>query len=181
MRNILFIIHPGSACGSADFNLGDETADWAREALIDDVSGWTSGGVVVVYGHFSDELASRRYVDLRSALDSAIIEARSRGDVADRVFGYDDGSPSTREALASVCHRLSLTPDSCDIAVTGAWYDPSNRSGCVNDACQFFRDRGFQARILPGAMDLDAKPCADDVDLDDVVSNDGDLVATGGM
>jgi hypothetical protein len=54
-QKLLVIVHPGSACGSADFNLGKFEARAARDTLRGAIEDW-EGGVIVIDGELSDEL-----------------------------------------------------------------------------------------------------------------------------
>lgn len=52
---ILVIVHPGSACGSAEMNLGKDNAQVQRLDMQQLIEGW-EGGVVIIDGTLSDEL-----------------------------------------------------------------------------------------------------------------------------
>ncbi len=43
MERVLVVVHPGSACGSANFNIGQFEARSAREELADELTRWDGG------------------------------------------------------------------------------------------------------------------------------------------
>lgn len=71
LRPVLVLVHPGSACGSADFNLGSSEASDARSRLANDLALW-HGDIIVMDGFLSDEIATH------PALDEAIQDALRR-------------------------------------------------------------------------------------------------------
>lgn len=140
MREILVIVHPGSACGSADFNLGVFSAENARDDLMGAIEAW-NGPVVVVDGELSDELPRYRL------LDEAILKALARaGANGARVMACDSWG-ETHLAAERAIKVLGLDPAKDRVVVTGCWFDPSGSSGCVNAVEKDFLARGFGARI----------------------------------
>jgi hypothetical protein len=124
---ILIVVHPGSACGSADFNLGKFQARADREFLASDISNW-HGGIVVVDGEFSDELPE--YSQLNTAILSAVERAKSNGLLAIRIFACDN---MTDHWPAKVGNEvLAHIPRETPLELTGAWYFSNNEAGCVN-------------------------------------------------
>ena len=69
---ILVLVHPGSACGSADMNLGKFEARAARAELAYELDYW-HGTLLVIDGELSDELP------WYPQLDRAITECLARG------------------------------------------------------------------------------------------------------
>lgn len=131
-RPLLILVHPGSLCGSADMNLSDE-ADAAREAVIDELNGW-SGNILVLDGWLSDELG------LYPLLDRAIQDAISRSPMlADRLEADD---PEHTEIALSHLAELGV-PLSTPISLTGAWYEPDYNSGCVLATQQGLLEAGY--------------------------------------
>lgn len=63
---MLVVVHPGSACGSADFNLGLIEGSRVRERLARTILGWTDE-IVVVDNDLSDELETYAMLGLAIA------------------------------------------------------------------------------------------------------------------
>ena len=125
---LLILVHPGSLCGSADMNLCDE-ADAAREAVIDELNGW-SGSILVLDGWLSDELG------LYPLLKKAIPDAISR-------------SPMLAERLEAD------VPLDTPISLTGAWYEPDFDSGCVLHTQQGLLEAGYtNVKVMQSAAVL---------------------------
>lgn len=122
--SILIIVHPGSACGSADFNLGAAAAE-ARHALAHEIRRWT-GHVMIVDGELSSDLDV--YPQIGLAIENAIDDAASRGRRASRVLACD----FTREEWPRIAaeHFAERHPGSNDVVLTGAWVEPDG-GGCV--------------------------------------------------
>ena len=77
-QKILVVVHPGSLCGSADFNVGVDAAAKARQALIHEIQRATGAGVIVIDGDLSDELNQEKYADLDGASTRGLEDARGR-------------------------------------------------------------------------------------------------------
>lgn len=141
---ILVVVHPGSACGSADFNLGSRlNGDAARDGLRHEFDGWR-GGVIVLSGTLDDELPN--YPALNTALDGLLERAKAAGKVAIRARAEDP-------AQASVIKRLLGNPKNrgSEYVVTGAWlYD--KEQGCVGDVIQAIRSLGFPVMVSDMAI-----------------------------
>jgi hypothetical protein len=131
---LLILVHPGSLCGSADFNLGGEALA-AREAVINELNQWT-GNIIVLDGELSDELERYRYIRLGNAIDDAVSRAPALGDRLEA----DD--PEHAEIAVSYLADLKL-PFDTPIFLTGAWYDPGNNSGCVNHTRDALFETGY--------------------------------------
>lgn len=118
---LLIVVHPGSLCGSADFNLGDEAAA-AREAVLNELKEWT-GDVLVLDSWTSDELP------IFPLLDQAIIDAVLRAPS----FGerLEDEDPDEPDLAVNHLADRSISLDT-PIFLTGAWYHPDDDNGCVN-------------------------------------------------
>jgi len=144
---LLIIVHPGSACGSADFNLGADLGQAARAALADEISGWT-GPVLVIDGALSDEL---ELDPLGDVIEAALSRAAAARTVSSRIFACDD---ETEDWPAVVAKHLQddRYPDDLHAVVTGAWYFEDGSSGCVNAVCEVMRARGSTAEVAPSAL-----------------------------
>ena len=149
---ILVIVHPGSACGSADMNLDLDAADQARGGLMEDIDFW-KGGVVVIDGEFSDELERSKYSDLGKSIVDALARARAAGLISHREFGDDNVAPHQDTAVRKVIRKFKLSPETAEISLTGCWRHPDEENtGCVNGVRDDFRERGFRTEILGGAV-----------------------------
>lgn len=115
--------------------------------------------MLVLDGVLSDELPHF------PALDCAIGVALERG--AARGLGIrleaDDPEHSEIARRFVVEHKL---PVDAEIALTGAWYDPSNQHGCVNGVLHALAAAGYErVRVLESAASLDDE-AADEWDED---------------
>ncbi len=146
-REVMVVVHPGSACGSADFNMGEAQARECRARLVGDLDAW-SGAVAVVDGSLSEELGDRRYRGLGAAVDAALARA---GAERATVWACDEEG-LTERAAGLVAEALGLATERDVVALTGAWYDPVRGHGCVNAVMEGFEALGFDVRVLPGAV-----------------------------
>lgn len=150
-HQILVVVHPGSACGSADFNLGPGLARKVRDALVHELEGWM-GGVLVIDGELSDELAENPKLDL--ALKGALHRAAQSDQVSLRLFGDD---PDQVKRITEYVMRMpSPARRNTGFHVTGAWYHSEDGGGCVGSVWQRLRTMGMSAQVSPNAVDLDA-------------------------
>ena len=141
---LLILVHPGSLCGSADMNLCDE-ADAAREAVIDELNGW-SGSILVLDGWLSDELGL--YPLLKKAIDDAI----SRSPMLAERLEADD--PEHAEIAVNHLAQLRVPLDT-PISLTGAWYEPDFDSGCVLHTQQGLLEAGYtNVKVMQSAAVL---------------------------
>jgi hypothetical protein len=145
---VLVVVHPGSLCGSADFNLGSEAAESVRVAITDELQNWT-GDVLVLDGYLSDELVF--YPELRDAINDAVDRAKGFGE---RLVADDpDHAQIAVDFLRQ--HALALnTP----INLTGAWYDPEDEFGCVNATCDALKASGFSNITVLSSCAVMAEP-----------------------
>lgn len=81
-RSCLVVVHPGSALGSANMNLGKFEARAARAALAFALEQW-EGDVVVIHGEMSDELPY--YPRLQEAIQGVLERNRASGHHASEV------------------------------------------------------------------------------------------------
>lgn len=157
---VLFVVHPGSACGSADWNLGDEAAAAARAALAADLEAWT-GGVVVIDGDLSGELLAPPYRRLGRAVEGALARAASAGMPVLRVAGDAwDAERDQRWAASRAARLLRLAPEGPPPEVTGAWLHLGDEEGCVNSVRDALAQAGLAARVRASAVAFDA-PCSE--------------------
>lgn len=119
----MVLVHPGSACGSADFNLGHE-GPTARHALAREVMAWRDD-LLVVDGELSDELLV--YPVMGIALESA-------ADHKERIMFREVACDMTVDNWPEVVARRfeEMWPGGPhEVHVTGAWKHDDG-SGCVN-------------------------------------------------
>lgn len=135
---MLVVVHPGSACGSADFNLGMIEGARARERLARTISSW-AGDIIVVDGELSDEL------NVYAHLGLAIANAETAGKVT-RVSA-DAGEPTWADHASSIIK--SRLKDG-KVHLTGAWHHGDGSDGCIDHL----------ARILKAAFKVDSEVLA---------------------
>jgi hypothetical protein len=151
---LLVIVHPGSACGSADFNLQRGPAREARARMVAEIDAW-SGDICVIDGLGSEELSERRFSALNFAIRHALRRNREAGFTTGRRWGSDSNMDSDhRHATRRLIRDRKLVPASTEVVLTGAWYDPHDIAGCVNDVRKEFETRGFSARVMGGTMTM---------------------------
>lgn len=141
--SILVIVHPGSACGSADFHLGRSQAGAERDGLVIEINGW-QGGVIVVDGELSDELP--RYGELNAAILGCLARAASKQLTSMRVFACDNLTADWPAKVKRTIARLKL-PKETRFVVTGAWYCRDDTSGCVNTAYDIVASLGYPVEV----------------------------------
>ena len=179
-NQLLIVVHPGSACGSADMNLGRDNADMQRCFMQTVVENW-EGGIVIIDGELSDELAPNYSRDAWDqwgrALDNAIERARINGHLSLRVMGDDGGMSELNqmEAARKVVGDYDITPENTAITLTGAWIDDEG-GGCVHSVREELAALGFQARI-EDAMDLDFETAEEELDEEDDLGDEPPPVA----
>jgi hypothetical protein len=143
------IVHPGSLCGSADFDLGREGGDSLRKAVLADLAS-LSGHVLVIHGELSDEIAD--YPDLFEGLQA--MRARIKGErhsytsITACALGAEDWEQDVAAALAKLLKRIGHLPP---CLITGAWFY-GDGNGCVEAVAEIATQAGLTPKILPGAM-----------------------------
>lgn len=161
-ESILVIVHPGSACGSANFNIGLTNARSARDDLTCELNEWT-GAVVVIDGDFSDELSGYPRYDqaiknsLSRAKDAGLMSLRLQGDDPDQIKRIEEVMQTMG---GETCSRSLFT-------VTGAWYDNEDGGGCVGSVVDKIRSLGARSCVSSSAVryDVDEASCgADEMD-----------------
>lgn len=100
VHRVLVLVHPGSACGSANFNIGKFEARAARDALCSELDNWR-GDVLVIDGELSDEL------EFYPSFDLAIRDCLQRNPlVASSAAGSWETTPTRYCAFASTPRAL---------------------------------------------------------------------------
>lgn len=150
LQHILVIVHPGSACGSADFNLGS-AAFSERDFLTNDIANW-SGGVIVIDSELGVELALPKYRHLSNAIDAAVSRAKSKGLIAIRRQGND---PAQVRVIRQIVKKLSLQPHNVGFEITGAWFHSLDGGGCVGSVHNALKNLGFRVVVRDSALNLD--------------------------
>lgn len=146
---ILVLVHPGSACGSADFNLGRAIAREARETLARQISAWR-GGVLVIDGELSDELVD--YPSLDCSIKDGLRIAKESGHISQRVVGDD---PDQVQRISEFVASLSEQDKSeTAFTVTGAWFDPNDGEGCVGSVHKQLIALGCKAEVSESAVNV---------------------------
>lgn len=145
---VLVIVHPGSACGSADSHLGRFQARAGRDGLVLEANGWR-GGVIVIDGALSDELP--RYPAWNAAINGCLTRAKAQGLVSLRVFACDDETPNWPGVFAKAVAALRV-PKKSSFEVSGAWYCPDDSAGCVNAAYDALTAMGYHADVSDYAI-----------------------------
>ncbi len=139
---ILVITHPGSACGSADFNLGGDgsLSRSYREGMIEQFNSW-QGGVIVLSGDFYDELRQPKYRSFGKAIDALLSRTRAVGKVSIR-------KPAPDPDNAKVITRLLSDPANRGrkYLCTGAWWYGGD-DGCVGATAAAIRALGLPVEI----------------------------------
>lgn len=157
-QSVLVVVHPGSLCGSANFNLGRSQAQDVRAGIVEELQSWP-GGVVVIDGSLSDELS--QYRDLQAAIDDALKRAKSAGAVSVRLMGSDDQDFDQVEAIRQVVAEIGDV-SSFEFDVTGAWYHPEDESGCIGAVTEALRELGASAFVSESAACLSTEDPEDD-------------------
>ncbi len=150
-RPLLVLVHPGSACGSADFHHGRSYASAEREALADRLRGWQYD-LVVVDSDLSDEI--RRYPVLMSAIESALARAASTGHGA-RLLACDDQEDYDGCDWVSQVRDHVLALGTVNAIVTGAWHHVDDDHGCVNAVYDVLTREGLKVDIDDSALPID--------------------------
>ncbi|WP_298843046.1 hypothetical protein [uncultured Salinicola sp.] len=123
---VLVVVHPASACGSADFSMGDIEAAEARYALGRTIHQW-KGPAVVFDNEFNDELAT--YGQIGLAISGLEDVRRSHACASDPMW-----IDIARQAIGAT--------DGDHFLLTGAWHHPDDRSGCIDAiSCMLDEDR----------------------------------------
>lgn len=142
---VLILVHPGSACGSANFNLGSQLAQSYREALAADLDGWT-GDMLVIDGELSAELTDPAFVSLGKAISNALARCRDAGFRVRRSWGCDNVPPHQAERIRAWIADGTIDARTMDISLTGAWYN-NDGGGCVGGVQENLTSAGFTVSV----------------------------------
>jgi len=173
---MLVIVHPDSACGSADFNLGRECAEYQRLEMQLLVEQW-EGGVLVLDGGMTDELDGfrRSWNEWGTTIKNAIKRASENGFIAERVLAADGSEYPQQQAIVDLVNKYALTPTNTDIVLTGAWVDDDG-GGCVHSVREELEKIGFTPTV-EDAMNLDFEMDESEEDLEEDTSPEMPIIA----
>jgi hypothetical protein len=144
MERTLIVVHPGSVCGSADFNLGGVKAAQAREKLSNTLFSW-KGDVLVIDGELSRELD---YYPLPSL---AIKNKSDTGKVKRTIACSLNDENWVEKACGFISKNVTQeTP----VLLTGAWHEQNGESGCINAIEKILNDMGYKTTISDCAFVL---------------------------
>lgn len=146
---LLIIVHPGSACGSADATVGRDNADQARLDMIQLIGSW-KGSVAVIDSHLSDELDEtwrRTGGELGEAIRDALKKAKNAGHHAMRIMGDDDSTGFNQDdAAIEISKQCGITAGD-QVTLTGAWASQDGIDGCVNGVRATLESIGIPCHI----------------------------------
>jgi hypothetical protein len=145
-REVLVLVHPGSACGSADFNLGKFDARCARDGLVSELKDWR-GGIVVIDGALSDELPW--YPALDEAIRNALERAKAANLESIRAEGDD---PKQIRVARKLALEHNWSDGSRSFVISGAWYHEEDEGGCVGSVLQALSVGGCKASLSDYAL-----------------------------
>lgn len=151
MQTVLVVVHPGSALGSANFNLGKFEARAARDELAQELEEW-NGPMLVIHGELSDELPY--YPRLNQAIEEAVERNKAAGFRSQQVRGCDSEEYNQENAVEDWVAEVGFNATDTDFEVTGAWYHPEDGSGCVGGVIEHLKALGYSAQVSPSAMEL---------------------------
>jgi hypothetical protein len=155
-RPILILVHPGSLCGSANCNLGASEARATRDAVATTLQSW-DGDVLVLFGDLCDELGS--YPQFQKAIDAALARSHATGGRGLAIYAPDPDHPEIALKQLNEWGVVAGAP----LRLTGAWFDPTDASGCINSTREELRSAGFNdvevfdcaARLSPWDVEPD--------------------------
>jgi len=151
MQTVLVVVHPGSALGSADFNLGKFEARAARDQLAQELETW-EGPLLVIHGQLSEDLPD--YPRLHQAIEGAVARNKAAGFAADQVRGCDEEEHNQEAAAEAWVSSLAWNSQETEFEVSGAWYHPEDGSGCVGGVIEHLKQLGYSAHVSPSAVEL---------------------------
>jgi hypothetical protein len=162
---VLILVHPGSACGSANYNLGSQLGSAYREQLAGDLSRWT-GDMLVIDGGLSEELKEPDFQNLGQAIKEALGRCRSAGFRTRRSWGCDNTPPHQADRIRSWTEDGTLDPAKMRVSLTGAWYNEDG-GGCVGDVETALKAAGFEVDVRDSVVcELQEDLVHDDTELD---------------
>lgn len=151
LQSVLIVVHPGSCCGSATFNLGRWDANASRDGLVIELDSWV-GPIAVIDGDLSHELSG--YPSLAVSLQEAIGRCSREGFPHLRIDGGEANAEQLNAAAALIADRLFLSPEKHRIWLTGAWTHADDEDGCIDTIYNACADRGFMVDVRESAFVL---------------------------
>jgi hypothetical protein len=150
VETILVIVHPGSACGSADFNYNSKSIAGAeRDGLIMEFDNWQEG-VIVIDGDLSTELSD--YPELNRAIINVLERAKQNGHISIRKRGDDQYVSNQEWAIKFLLKKFKLHKG-VRFQVTGAWaLGEDEGGGCVGSVCEAISSLGYTAEVSEMAL-----------------------------
>ena len=145
---LLVVVHPGSACGSADFHFGRQAAEACRQLITDRISGW-SGHIIVVDGDLSDELPG--HPKLQHAIEQGLARAIEAGNTSERLMACDLTDADWPRTVQRAVRQVPAS----HVVITGAWYHPDGDGGCCNAVHDVVVGIGLTADIDDSALSID--------------------------
>lgn len=146
-RQILFLVHPGSLCGSANSNLGISAASIARNIITEELDAFV-GNLICLDGELSDELPHFRA--LNDSIVNCIFRSKSTGIGIGVRLEADDPDHSDIAANFLLENNVNVK---AEILITGAWRSDNDSWGCVNSTEQAIKAAGYlNVRILESAV-----------------------------
>lgn len=158
---ILVVVRPGSACGDADFNIGDVAGAEARARLVERLDSWKAG-VFVIDDDLSDELPE--HPALNEAITRALQRARGDGHVSVRAIAeVEELAPLIQRFVEERQHQLP----NMRFEVAGAWLCEEGARGAVNMVVGVLRGLGLQADVSAAAILMDFDDDGDEYEEND--------------
>lgn len=148
---ILVLVHPGSACGSADFHHGRSYASSERDMIIGLLSSW-DGGMLVVDSDLSDEIAQQPR--LETAIAEALRRAKATGHSTRLLAGDGQCDYDETDWVSQVVEHVLRTGIRRAV-LTGAWYHRDDDGGCVNAVYDELVREGISVVVDDSALSID--------------------------
>ena len=140
---ILILVHPGSACGSAGYNIGKRAAENFRDLIIDDLN-CASGHVIVLGGVLDNEIAE--YDEFHEAITDAVEYAQREGLVGTYIEACD---PDQVQIVERLMERLGDLGKQVKFELTGAWveYTDEGYGQCVGSVYDAIKKSQASAHV----------------------------------
>lgn len=107
-----------------------------RDAVATTLQSW-NGDVLVLLGDLCDELDC--YPQLQKAIDTAMKHSAAEGG---RGVAIDAPDPDHPEIALRQLKEWEVAAGA-PLRLTGAWFDPTDASGCINSTHEALRNAGF--------------------------------------
>lgn len=143
---VLLMVHPGSACGSANFNIGQIQADQGRAGLIEDIDHAVQNNmhIIVLSGDFDDEIPY--FPDLNKAYGEAIKPVAGR--VRKAVYA---GDPDQIDVTQEIVKGLGGKAKDIHFLVSGCCLldaDKEVKEGCVGSVYETLKSCSLQNILI---------------------------------